>query len=54
MESNGDFASAIYVGHVEHDRYTPKKIKFTYKIHHLYLDLDELDTVFDKFLLTFN
>ncbi|MDC3251392.1 DUF1365 domain-containing protein [Planctomycetota bacterium] len=48
MESNGDLASAIYVGHVEHDRYTPKKIKFTYKIHHLYLDLDEIPILFDQ------
>ncbi|NCG57220.1 MAG: DUF1365 family protein, partial [Proteobacteria bacterium] len=48
MESNGDFASAIYVGHVEHDRYTPKKIKFTYKIHHLYLDLDEIPILFGQ------
>jgi len=40
--------SAIYVGHVEHDRYTPRRNRFQYRIHHLYLDLDELPSLFER------
>ena len=46
MADNKNLNSAIYVGHVEHDRYTPRRNSFRYRIHHLYLDLDELPELF--------
>lgn len=46
MADDQGLNSAIYVGHVEHDRYTPRRNRFRYKIHHLYLDLDELPELF--------
>lgn len=39
--------SAVYVGTVTHRRHTPCAHAFTYRIAQLYLDLDELDRVFD-------
>lgn len=38
--------SAIYTGWVRHRRYEPKNHAFRYTMYQLYLDLDELDTVF--------
>ena len=39
-------ASAIYEGTVVHCRHQPRRHRFTYRMAQLYLDLDELDTVF--------
>ena len=39
MPADTKLQSAIYVGHVEHDRFTPNRNRFRYKIHHLYIDL---------------
>ncbi|MEM1448626.1 MAG: DUF1365 domain-containing protein [Planctomycetota bacterium] len=38
--------SAVYVGRVHHARHAPRPHRFSYRLFHLYLDLDELDTVF--------
>lgn len=46
MKEDNTLHSAIYVGHVEHDRFSPKRHKFRYSIHHLYLDLDEIEEIF--------
>ena len=43
--------SCLYEGQVRHRRYTPRAHKFDYRIFQLWLDLDELDTVFDGHLL---
>lgn len=43
--------SRIYSGTIGHCRHAPTINQFRYKLFMLYLDLDELDTVFDKFLL---
>ena len=40
--------SAIYEGQVRHRRFAPKYHDFTYKVFMVYLDLQELDTVFSK------
>ncbi|MEO8603948.1 MAG: DUF1365 domain-containing protein [bacterium] len=42
-----DLASALYVGQVRHRRYTPRPHSFRYRMFQLYLDLDELPTLFD-------
>ncbi len=39
-------ASGIYVGRVRHRRTRPRAHDFAYRLHMLYLDLDELDLVF--------
>ncbi|MFG0313856.1 MAG: DUF1365 domain-containing protein [Phycisphaerales bacterium] len=39
--------SAIYTGWVRHRRYAPKPHAFSYKMFQMYLDLDELDRVFE-------
>ncbi|MFO1052543.1 MAG: DUF1365 domain-containing protein [Planctomycetota bacterium] len=39
-------ASGIYVGRVRHRRTRPRAHDFAYRLHMLYLDLDELDRVF--------
>ncbi len=39
-------ASAVYEGRVVHHRHTPREHRFQYRIAQLYLDLDEVDTVF--------
>lgn len=39
--------SAIYQGRVMHRRYTPKQHQFSYHLFMVYLDLDELGTVFE-------
>jgi len=43
--------SKIYFGRVRHRRFTPKKNDFRYNMFMLYLDLDELPTLFDRFWL---
>ncbi|OUU21385.1 MAG: hypothetical protein CBC13_09195 [Planctomycetia bacterium TMED53] len=48
MVAEPKLESGIYVGHVEHDRYTPRRNRFQYRIHHLYLDLDELPSLFER------
>ncbi|MGD8785592.1 MAG: DUF1365 family protein, partial [Thioalkalispiraceae bacterium] len=40
--------SCIYEGQVRHRRYLPRSHKFNYRLFYVYLDLDELDTVFKK------
>lgn len=40
--------SAIYTGWVEHQRFVPKKHGFRYKVFMMYLNLDELPTLFDN------
>ena len=42
------FASAVYEGVVTHHRHAPHDHAFTYRIAQLYLDLDEVDEVFEK------
>lgn len=45
------FASAVYQGVVRHRRHAPRPHAFRYRIAQLYLDLDEVDTVFrDRWL----
>lgn len=39
--------SAIYTGRVRHRRFTPVEHAFRYRVAMLYLDLDEVDDVFD-------
>ncbi len=41
--------SAIYVGGMHHRRWTPIKHAFRYQLFMMYLDLDELPTVFQSF-----
>lgn len=43
--------SCIYVGQVKHRRYTPRSHKFNYTLFMMYLDLEELPNVFQKFWL---
>lgn len=43
--------SRIYSGVIGHCRHSPTINHFRYKVFMLYLDLDELDTLFDPFLL---
>lgn len=40
--------SCIYEGQVRHRRYSPKQHKFSYRLFYVYLDLDELEHVFQK------
>lgn len=40
--------SCIYVGRIRHRRFVPKKHNFSYPLFMLYLDLDELHTLFSK------
>lgn len=44
-------SSRLYVGRVNHHRFSPKEHKFQYSMFMLYLDLDELPTLFQPFLL---
>lgn len=46
--SNERYNSAIYLGHVRHRRWQPRSHVFRYPLFMLYLDLDELDTVFRR------
>ena len=41
-----DFASKIYTGWVGHRRFTPTTNAFKYKVFMMYIDLDELDSLF--------
>lgn len=41
-------ASAVYEGEVVHRRFAPHPHAFRYRIAQLYLDLDEIDSVFDR------
>lgn len=43
--------SKLYVGQVKHRRFSPVEHQFHYRMFMLYLDLDELPTLFDRFLL---
>ncbi len=43
----GPFCSAVYEGTVRHHRLAPRRHVFDYRIAQLYLDLDEIDRVFD-------
>jgi len=43
--------SRLYVGQVKHQRYTPVPHAFQYSLFMLYLDLDELPTLFNKYWL---
>ncbi|PHR51924.1 DUF1365 domain-containing protein [Cycloclasticus sp.] len=43
--------SKIFTGRVRHRRFKPKENEFQYTIFMLYLDLDELPTLFDRFWL---
>lgn len=43
--------SCIYKGQVSHQRHTPRFHGFTYSLFMMYVDLDELPSVFNKYLL---
>lgn len=47
-ESVAKLSSAVYEGRVRHRRYAPHAHCFNYPMAQLYLDLDELDTVFRR------
>lgn len=42
-----ELQSAVYVGHVHHARHKPKPHRFSYRLFQLYIDLDEVETLFD-------
>ncbi len=42
------FKSAIYYGRVWHCRHQPRQHEFNYNVYMVYLDLDELDSVFSQ------
>lgn len=44
---DGPLCSAVYEGTVRHNRLAPRPHAFAYRIAQLYLDLDEIDQVFD-------
>ena len=47
-QNHGDtLQSAVYFGRVAHARHHPKPHRFAYRLFHLYLDLDEVETLFD-------
>lgn len=48
QENRHPMHSCIYKGRVLHRRFHPAKHAFTYRLFMLYLDLAELETVFDK------
>ncbi|MGB1009896.1 MAG: DUF1365 domain-containing protein [Thiolinea sp.] len=43
--------SSLYVGQVRHRRFAPREHQFSYRLFMVYLDLDELPTVFQRFWL---
>ena len=43
--------SCIYEGRVRHRRFSPRRHEFSYRLYMMYLDLDELPRVFDRFWL---
>jgi uncharacterized protein len=42
-------SSAIYIGWISHQRFAPKAHSFKYQVFMMYLDLDELPTLFNDF-----
>lgn len=40
--------SCIYEGQVRHRRYSPRKHEFSYRLFYMYVDLDELDMIFQR------
>ena len=40
--------SCLYEGQVRHRRFSPKNHSFNYRLFFVYLDLDEIDSVFSK------
>ncbi|MGQ0442124.1 MAG: DUF1365 domain-containing protein [Methylophilaceae bacterium] len=49
--SANPLASGIYKGYVTHQRYSPKPHGFRYRVFMMYLDLDELPTLFENTFL---
>ncbi len=45
---SGDLASAVYEGRVQHRRHRPTRHAFSHGLGQLWLDLDEIDRVFDR------
>ena len=45
---SGPLTSAVYEGVVRHRRHAPHPHAFGYRMAQLYLDLDEIDSVFDR------
>ena len=43
--------SCIYEGRVRHRRFSPRRHEFSYSLYMMYLDLDELPGLFDRFWL---
>lgn len=43
--------SCIYEGQVRHRRFSPKQHVFNYRLYMMFLDLDELPTLFDRYWL---
>ncbi len=43
--------SCIYEGRVRHRRFSPRSHEFSYSLYMMYLDLDELPVLFDRFWL---
>src|SRR5690606_23938951 len=41
------YASAIYEGSVRHRRFSPRRHAFNYRVFMMYIDLDEIETLFD-------
>lgn len=47
--TGNSISSAIYVGWVRHRRFRPKAHQFRYRLFMLYVDLDELPTLFSRY-----
>jgi len=43
--------SCIYEGQVRHRRFSPRRHEFNYSLYMMYLDMDELPGLFDRFWL---
>jgi len=41
------YASAIYEGSIRHRRFSPRQHAFNYRVFMMYIDLDEIETLFD-------
>ena len=41
--------SCIYEGQVRHRRFAPRKHEFNYRLYMMFLDLDELPGLFDRY-----
>ena len=46
--AKADLASAVYEGWVRHRRHAPRPHAFRYRMAQLYLDLDEVERIFDR------